>query len=166
MRQRVLMLSVCLVISIGAFIISLLNYVSYFNIIGTIKRNTVSIETMSNENQVLSEEFEKLRGDDVPKNLKEILDFLEKYENIQINEIHSFNMKGGGIELIDTITDTSVKVVCDGFEIILTVDDLNKFIAYLDTGKLSYHSADFLFSSNKTILRVRTGGVESGQANN
>ena len=75
-------------------------------------------------------------------------------------------MKGGGIEVLDTITDTSTDVICDGFEIVLTVDDLNTFISFLDRGELLYHSVDFLFSSNKAILRVRTGGDMSEQINN
>mgnify|MGYP001075397939 CR=1 len=165
-KQRVILLGTCLVFSIGFSISSFSKYTAYFSSVSDIRKTALEIETISQTNRDLYEEFEKVRGDDVPKNLKEVLEFLEKYENIQINEIHSFNMEGGGIKIVDTITDTSSEVVCDGFEIILTVDDLNTFISFLDKGKLSYHSADFLFSSNKAVLRIRTGGGVSEQVNN
>lgn len=158
MNQRLMLVGGCLVVSIVFSVISSTAYITYFNSIADIKKNDSIIENTSNINHDLYKEFEKVRGEDAPKNLKEVISFLEKYENIQINEIHSFNMKGGGIEIADTITDISVESICDGFEIILTVDNLNTFIPFLDGGKLSYHSADFLFSSNKAVLRIRTGG--------
>lgn len=166
MKKRVVLLGACLVFSIASFFYSSSSYVTYFSFITDIRKNTLAIEKLSQTNNDLQKEFEEVRGEDVPKNLKEVLDFLEKYENVQINEVHSFNMKGGGIEVLDTITDTSTDVICDGFEIVLTVDDLNTFISFLDRGELLYHSVDFLFSSNKAILRVRTGGDMSEQINN
>lgn len=157
-KQRMILLGTCLVFSIGFSINSFPNYTTYFSHISDVKKNISEIETLSQTNHNLYNEFEKVRGDDVPRNLKDVLEFLEKYENIQINEIHSFSMEGGGIKILDTITDTSSEVICDGFEIILTVNDLNAFVSFLDKGKLLYHSADFLFSSNKAVLRIRTGG--------
>ena len=81
-KQRVILLGTCLVFSIGFSISSFSKYTAYFSSVSDIRKTALEIETISQTNRDLYEEFEKVRGDDVPKNLKEVLEFLEKYENI------------------------------------------------------------------------------------
>ena len=76
MKKRVALLGACLVFSIASFFYSSSSYVTYFSFITDIRKNTLAIEKLSQTNNDLQKEFEEVRGEDVPKNLKEVLDFV------------------------------------------------------------------------------------------
>lgn len=162
MKKRVWICCFCTVISILSAGFSIPSYNSYIGCIQSINENKIKITDQSAQNKESYEEFLKIQGKGMPNTLEELLDFIEQYENAQVNEIKSFRVKGEGIELLNVITNISKDEICDGYEITVSYDDAYSFMQYLDSKKLFYHSTDFFIYGKYAVLRIRVGGMSHG----
>ena len=106
----------------------------------------------------LERELEVLRGPDVPRTLRQIMAYVQGFEGVTINSIRAFELNGGTLHFIKNVTNLNDPVICDGFEINLSVSNIVGFIQYFDESNISYTSVDLLFASEVVVLRVRTGG--------
>lgn len=162
MKQRLLVASVMLVIALVLCAIAFPKYQDYLKLCAAIEENAVNIDQATIRIQNLEKQFEEIRGELAPRTLKTVMGYLGQYDDIEIVEIKSFNMKGDGIEYLGNISSLSDTSLCDGYEVTVTSQDVAKFIEYLDEGNLTFHSADFMFGAKTAVLRIRTGGGLSG----
>ena len=124
-----------------------------------ISRNSDEISSINQEIAQLNHELDLLRGPNVPRNLRQIMGYLQRFDGVTVNSIRAFEISGDSLHFVKNITNINDPELYEGYEISLTVSELISFMEYFDQSNISYVSIDLLFGSDTVVFRVRTGGV-------